>query len=286
MASPSLTPDRLKQSSGLTKPLWDQIQQETRSIAESEPVLASFLQATILKHDSLLSALSFLLAEKLTCETTPALTLQEVFNEAFNSDPSISNSSIEVQVNEDLCALNQRDSACQGPSSAFLYYKGFHALQAWRAAHWLWENNRKSLALVLQNRISVTFGVDIHPAAKIGKGIMFDHATGIVIGETAVVDDCVSILQSVTLGGTGKKSGDRHPKVRRGVLIGPGAKILGNIEIGEGSKITASSVVLKDIPPHSLVAGVPAEVVGTLEIESPAEQMDQGLSGCGSKSPS
>lgn len=282
MASPSSIPDNLKQSSGLTKPLWDQIQQETVAIAEAEPVLASFLQVTILKHDSLLSALSFLLAEKLTCETTPALTLQEVFNEAFNSDPSISNSSIEVQVNEDLCALNQRDSACQGPSSAFLYYKGFHALQAWRAAHWLWENNRKSLALVLQNRISVTFGVDIHPAAKIGKGIMFDHATGIVIGETAVVDDCVSILQSVTLGGTGKESGDRHPKVRRGVLIGPGAKILGNIEIGEGSKITASSVVLKDIPPHSLVAGVPAEVVGTLEIESPAEQMDQGLSGCGS----
>lgn len=278
MASSPLT----ESSTGLTQQLWEQIQQETRAIAESEPVLASFLQATVLKHDSLLSALSFLLAEKLTCETTPALTLQEVFNEAFNSDSSISNSSIEEQVNEDLCALNQRDSACQGPSSAFLYYKGFHALQAWRAAHWLWENNRKSLALVLQNRISVTFGVDIHPAAKIGKGIMFDHATGIVIGETAVVDDCVSILQSVTLGGTGKESGDRHPKVRRGVLIGPGAKILGNIEIGEGSKITASSVVLKDIPPHSLVAGVPAEVVGTLEIDSPAEQMDQGLSGCGS----
>jgi serine O-acetyltransferase len=278
MASSPLT----ESSTGLTQQLWEQIQQETRAIAESEPVLASFLQATVLKHDSLLSALSFLLAEKLTCETTPALTLQEVFNEAFNSDSSISNSSIEEQVNEDLCALNQRDSACQGPSSAFLYYKGFHALQAWRAAHWLWENNRKSLALVLQNRISVTFGVDIHPAAKIGKGIMFDHATGIVIGETAVVDDCVSILQSVTLGGTGKESGDRHPKVRRGVLIGPGAKILGNIEIGEGSKITASSVVLKDIPPHSLVAGVPAEVVGTLETDSPAEQMDQGLSGCGS----
>jgi serine O-acetyltransferase len=260
-----------------TQPIWEQIQQETRAIADAEPVLASFLQVTILKHDSLLSALSFLLAEKLTCETTPALTLQEVFNEAFDSDPRI-----EVQVNEDICALNKRDSACQGPSSAFLYYKGFHALQAWRAAHWLWENGRKSLALILQNRISVTFGVDIHPAAQIGKGIMFDHATGIVIGETAVVEDCVSILQSVTLGGTGKESGDRHPKVRRGVLIGPGAKILGNIEIGEGSKITASSVVLKDIPPHSIVAGVPAEVVGTLEIDSPAEQMDQGLNGCGS----
>ena len=260
----------------MTQPLWEQIQQETHSIVDAEPVLASFLQATILKHGSMLAALSFLLANKLTCKTTSALTLQEVFNEAFQADPNIEN-----QVCEDLCALNNRDSACQGPSSAFLYYKGFHALQAWRAAHWLWQNNRKSLALVLQNRISVTFGVDIHPAATIGKGIMFDHATGIVIGETAVVEDCVSIMQSVTLGGTGKESGDRHPKVRRGVLIGPGAKILGNIEIGEGSKITAVSVVLKDIPPHSLVAGVPATVVGTMKIDSPAEQMDQGLSGCG-----
>ncbi|HEB28152.1 MAG TPA: serine O-acetyltransferase [Porticoccus sp.] len=255
--------------------LWEEIQQETRVIADAEPVLTSFLQVTILKHDSLLAALSFLLAEKLGGETTPALTLQEVFDEAFRSDPTI-----EDQVNGDICAIHTRDSACAGLSSAFLYYKGFHALQAWRAAHWLWKNDRKSLALVLQNRISVVFGVDIHPAAVIGKGIMFDHATGIVIGETAVVEDCVSILQSVTLGGTGKEAGDRHPKVRRGVLIGPGAKILGNIEIGEGSKITASSVVLKDIPPHSLVAGVPAAVVGTLKIDSPAEQMDQGLSGC------
>jgi len=255
--------------------LWEQIQQETRAIADAEPVLTSFLQVTILGHSSLLAALSFLLAKKLGGEITPALMLQEVFDEAFSSDPII-----EDQVNGDICAINTRDSACQGPSSAFLYYKGFHALQAWRAAHWLWITGRKPLAQVLQNRISVVFGVDIHPAAVIGKGIMFDHATGIVIGETAVVEDCVSILQSVTLGGTGKDSGDRHPKVRRGVLIGPGAKILGNIDIGEGSKIAAASVVLKDIPPHSIVAGVPATIVGTVNIESPAEQMDQGLNGC------
>ena len=256
--------------------LWEKIQQETLSVAESEPVLASFLQVTILNHTSLLSAISFLLAEKLGCETTPALTLQEVFDEAFSSDTTI-----EEKIYTDICAIHTRDSACHGLASAFLYYKGFHALQAWRAAHWLWINDRKPLALVLQNRISVVFGVDIHPAATLGKGIMFDHATGIVIGETAVVEDCVSILQSVTLGGTGKESGDRHPKVRQGVLIGPGAKILGNIEIGEGSKITAASVVLKNIPPHSIVAGVPATVVGKMDIDSPAEQMDQGLTGCG-----
>jgi serine O-acetyltransferase len=261
-----------------TQPIWEQIQQETRAIAEAAPVLASFLQVTILKHDSLLSALSFLLAEKLTCETTPALTLQEVFNEAFNSDPCI-----EVQVNEDICAINKRDSACQGPSSAFLYYKGFHALQAWRAAHWLWENGRKSLALILQNRISVTFGVDIHPAAKIGKGIMFDHATGIVIGETAVVEDCVSILQSVTLGGTGKESGDRHPKVRLGVLIGPGEKILGNIEIGEGAHISSGSVVLHSVPAHTVVAGVPAKVIGEATSAQPALDMCQDLKCKGDK---
>ncbi len=259
----------------MNQSLWQEIQRETRIIADAEPVLTSFLQITILNHSSLLTALSFLLAEKLGCETTPAMTLQEVFDEAFSSDPDI-----EEQVDTDIRAIHTRDSACRGLSSAFLYYKGFHALQAWRAAHWLWTNDRRPLALVLQNRISVVFGVDIHPAAVIGKGIMFDHATGIVIGETAVVEDCVSILQSVTLGGTGKESGDRHPKVRRGVLVGPGAKILGNIEIGEGSKITAASVVLKDIPPHSIVAGVPATVVGTMDIDSPAEQMDQGLTGC------
>lgn len=256
--------------------IWKEIQQEINTVVTTEPVLANFLQATVLKYDSLLPALSFLLAEKLTSETTSTLLLQDIFNEAFSSTPEM-----DIKIAEDICAINQRDSACLGLSCAFLYYKGFHALQAWRAAHWLWEQDRKSLAFVLQNRISVTFGVDIHPAAKLGKGIMFDHATGIVIGETAVVEDCVSILQSVTLGGTGKESGERHPTIRQDVLIGPGAKILGNIEIGKGSRITASSVVLKDIPPHSLVAGVPAKVIGVLKNGSPAEQMNQGLNGCG-----
>lgn len=255
--------------------LWQQIQQEAADVAAEEPVLASFLQVTVLKHDAILDALNFLLAQKLGCETISALTLHEVFEEAFAAD-----SDMEDKVNCDILAIYNRDSACQNLFSTFLYYKGFHALQAWRAAHWLWLQGRQSLALVLQNLISVTFGVDIHPAAQIGRGIMFDHATGIVIGETAVVEDCVSILQSVTLGGTGKESGDRHPKVRRGVLIGPGAKILGNIEIGAGSKITAASVVLNNIPAHSVVAGVPAEVVGTIDIDAPAELMDQGLSGC------
>ncbi|WP_438951487.1 serine O-acetyltransferase [Porticoccus sp.] len=255
--------------------LWQKIQQEASAVAEEEPVLASFLQVTILKHDSMLAALGFLLAEKLGCSAMSALTLHEVFGEAFAADPDIEDS-----INCDILAIYQRDSACQNLFSTFLYYKGFHALQAWRAAHWLWLQDRKSLALILQNRISVTFGVDIHPAAKIGRGIMFDHATGIVIGETAIVEDCVSILQSVTLGGTGKESGDRHPKVRRGVMIGPGAKILGNIEVGAGSKITAASVVLNDVPAHSVVAGVPATVVGTIDIDSPAELMDQGLTGC------
>lgn len=255
--------------------LWQEIQQDAAAVANEEPVLASFLQVTILKHDSILEALSFLLAEKLGCDATSSLTLHEVFEEAFSGDQDM-----EDKVNCDILAIYNRDSACQNLFSTFLYYKGFHALQAWRAAHWLWQQNRQALALVLQNRISVVFGVDIHPAAEIGRGIMFDHATGIVVGETAVIEDCVSILQSVTLGGTGKESGDRHPKVRRGVLIGPGAKILGNIEIGAGSKITAASVVLNNIPPHSVVAGVPAEVIGTIEIDAPAELMDQGLSGC------
>ncbi len=259
----------------MNQSLWQQIQQEAAKVAAEEPVLASFLQVTILKHDTMLAALGFLLAEKLGCNATSALTLHEVFEEAFGADREM-----EDKVNCDILAIYNRDSACQDLFSTFLYYKGFHALQAWRAAHWLWQQGRKPLALVLQNRISVSFGVDIHPAAQIGRGIMFDHATGIVIGETAVVEDCVSILQSVTLGGTGKETGDRHPKVRRGVMIGPGAKILGNIEIGAGSKVTAASVVLNDIPAHSVVAGVPATVVGTNNIEAPAELMDQGLSGC------
>lgn len=257
-----------------TEFLWKQIQQEARGISCSEPALAPYMQSAILNHDSLSYALSFLLANKLQCESIKESVLRGIFDLVFTA-----NIKIEETINEDILALINRDSACHSFLSALTHYKGFHALQAWRAAHWLWHQNRQSLAFVLQNRISVVFGVDIHPAARIGKGVMLDHATGIVIGETAVIEDCVSILQGVTLGGTGKESGDRHPKVRSGVLIGPGAIILGNIEIGQGSKIIAASVVLKNIPPHSIAAGVPAEVVDVMKTDSPAEKMDQGLSG-------
>ena len=174
----------------------------------------------------------------------------------------------------DLQAVRDRDCACCGYATPFLYYKGFHALQAHRVAHWLWQQGRKPLALFFQNRISVEFGVDIHPAARIGRGIMLDHATGVVIGETATVGDDVSIMQGVTLGGTGKESGDRHPKVGSGVLISAGATILGNIHIGDGAMIAAGSVVLHEVPPHTAVAGVPAKVVGPPHEERPALGMD------------
>lgn len=255
--------------------LWQNIQLETRELVTQEPVLASFFHATILNHQTMAAALSFHLANKLGSDITPALMLREVFDQAFQEDPGIIESA-----RCDILATFERDSACNDFTTPFLYFKGFHALESHRVAHWLWTRGRRSLALVLQNRISVVFGVDIHPAAQMGKGVMLDHATGIVIGETAVVEDCVSIMQSVTLGGTGKETGDRHPKVRKGVLLGPGAKILGNIEVGQGSKVTAASVVLKNVPAHAIVAGVPAQVVGQARTADPAQQMDQGLSGC------
>ena len=249
--------------------LWDSIRSQTRKQAEQEPVLASFLYATILNHDTLEAALSFHLANKLDSPALPAMLVREVIEEALSQDPSIS-----LSVRADLQAVSERDSACCSLVTPFLYFKGFHALQAYRVAHWLWQQGRNSLALFLQNRISCVFAVDIHPAAKIGKGIMFDHATGIVIGETAVVEDNVSIMQSVTLGGTGKEHGDRHPKVRSGVLISAGAKVLGNIEIGECAKVGAGSVVLKNVPPRTTVAGVPAKEVGTTTCLQPSKDMD------------
>jgi serine O-acetyltransferase len=249
--------------------LWESIRVQTRKQAEAEPVLASFLYATILNHDTLEAALSFHLANKLDSPALPAMLIREVIEEAMLKDASIPEA-----IRADLVAVSERDSACCSLVTPLLYFKGFHALQAWRIAHWLWSQGRNSLALFLQNRISAVFGVDIHPAAQIGKGIMFDHATGIVIGETAVIEDMVSIMQSVTLGGTGKEAGDRHPKVRRGVLIGAGAKILGNINVGECAKIGAGSVVLKDVPARATVAGVPAQVIGETQCSQPAREMD------------
>lgn len=253
--------------------LWESIRTQTRKQAESEPVLASFLYSTILNHETLEGALSFHLANKLDSPAMPAMLMREVIEQALNDDPTIGEA-----VRADLYAVNERDSACCSLVTPLLYFKGFHALQAYRVAHWLWRQGRKPLALFLQNRISSVFAVDIHPAARIGKGIMFDHATGIVIGETAVVEDNVSIMQAVTLGGTGKEGGDRHPKVRKGVLISAGAKILGNIEVGECAKVGAGSVVLKNVPPRTTVAGVPAKIVGESKCAQPSRNMDHHLS--------
>jgi serine O-acetyltransferase len=198
--------------------------------------------------------------------------VREIFQEAFAADPEIG-----AAVRADLSAVFERDPACHSYVQAFLFFKGFHALQCFRIAHWLWAHGRQPMALYFQNRMSDLFAVDIHPAARIGRGIMMDHATGVVIGETAVVGDDVSMLHGVTLGGTGKETGDRHPKIGRGVLLSVGAKVLGNIEVGEYSRVGAGSVVLKSVPPHCTVAGVPARVIGGKCPERPSHDMDQSL---------
>ncbi|ECY7894317.1 serine O-acetyltransferase, partial [Salmonella enterica] len=204
--------------------VWKNIKAEARALADCEPMLASFYHATLLKHENLGSALSYMLANKLASPIMPAIAIREVVEEAYAADPEmIASAACDIQ------AVRTRDPAVDKYSTPLLYLKGFHALQAYRIGHWLWNKGRRALAIFLQNQVSVSFQVDIHPAAKIGRGIMLDHATGIVVGETAVIEDDVSILQSVTLGGTGKTSGDRHPKIREGVMIGAGAKILGNI---------------------------------------------------------
>lgn len=252
--------------------LWAAIRREALQLVEQEPILGSFYHATILNHEHFGSALSFHLANKLDSLVLPAMLIREVVDEAASADPSILKAA-EI----DIIATRNRDPACNNFSTPFLYFKGFHALQAHRVAHWLWNESRQPLAVFIQNQVSATLGVDIHPAARLGSGIMLDHATGIVMGETSVVEDDVSILHSVTLGGTGKDSGDRHPKIRRGVLLSAGAKIIGNIEVGEGAKVGAGSVVLEDVPPHVTVAGVPARIVGRPGCDSPALDMNQSL---------
>ena len=248
---------------------WEQIQAEARLEAQREPMLVSFLFATVLAHKRLEDGLATILANKLHTPELPAILLRDLIGEALSDDASI-----RASVRADLLAARTRDPAARGYAQPFLYYKGFHALQAYRVTHWLWRRGRHGLAAHLQNRISEVFGVDVHPAARIGSGVLIDHGTSVVIGETAVVEDNVSLLHEVTLGGTGKESGDRHPKVRRGVLIGAGAKILGNIEIGTGAKVAACSVVLRDVPPHTTVAGIPARVVGRCTVAEPALEMD------------
>jgi serine O-acetyltransferase len=252
--------------------VWERIRAEVTSEVSAEPALASFLHTVVLAHQRLEDALSFILASKLASQTISALTLRDLVADALSGDPAIG-----VAVREDLRAVLSRDPACRGYSIPLLYFKGFHAVQAYRISHYYWTHDRPGLALFLQSRISEALAVDIHPGARIGKGIMFDHATSVVIGETAVVEDDFSMLHEVTLGGTGKVGGDRHPKIGRGVMIGAGAKVLGNIRVGEGARIGAGSVVLSDVPPFTTVAGIPARPIKypahalpALEVEEPA----------------
>ncbi len=252
--------------------LWQTMRTEAHTFSAAEPALASFYHGAILNHPSLCSALSYTLALKLDSANLPAILLRQVIDEALAEEPSIVKA-----VTEDVQACLERDPACHYAVMPLLYFKGFQALQGYRIAHWLWRHNRRALAMYFQNQIAESFCVDIHPAATLGAGIMMDHATGIVIGETAVVGDNVSMLHGVTLGGSGYSKGDRHPKVGKGVLISAGAKLLGNITIGSGAKIAAGSVVLASVPAGNTVAGVPAVIVGRPKTPNPARQMNHDL---------
>jgi len=252
--------------------VWASLRNEAERAAREEPALASLLNAVILSHDRLGDALSYQLARKLGDQELRAMSAREISEEAFDADPSLV-----AAAEADLRAVFERDPACKGYVQPFLFFKGFLALQTHRVSHWLWTHSRETLALYLQSRASEVFAVDIHPNAKIGSGVFLDHGTGIVIGETAVVGDDVSMLHGVTLGGTGAQRGDRHPKIGKGVLLGAGAKVLGNIEIGEYAKIASGSVVLKPVPAHCTAAGVPARLVNCPTCDEPARSMDHTL---------
>ncbi|KAE8710094.1 Serine acetyltransferase 4 [Hibiscus syriacus] len=250
-------------------PIWDAVREETKLEAEKEPILSSFLYASILAHDCLEQALAFVLANRLQNPTLLATQLMDIFSHVMIHDRDIQRS-----IRLDVQAFMDRDPACLSYSSALLYLKGYHSLQSYRVAHALWKQGRKLLALALQSRISEVFGVDIHPAAKIGDGILLDHGTGVVIGETAVIGNRVSLMHGVTLGGTGKETGDRHPKVGDLALLGACVTVLGNIKIGEGAMVAAGSLVLKHVPPHSMVAGTPAQVIGSIDEQDPSLTMN------------
>ncbi|WP_371153701.1 serine O-acetyltransferase [Jannaschia sp. 2305UL9-9] len=250
--------------------VWEQTRQEAMVAIEEEPLLGGLIHASVLHHDSLVKALAYRFAQKLASTEMSAQLLREVSDAAYEAD-----SSLVQAARADIVAVYERDPACHRFLQPLMFFKGFQAIQAYRIGNWLWRTGRKDLAYFVQMRVSEAFGVDIHPGAKIGRGIMIDHAHSIVIGETAVVGDNVSMLHSVTLGGTGKEDDDRHPKIGEGVLIGAGAKVLGNIQIGHCSRIAAGSVVLSDVPPMKTVAGVPARIVGEAGCAQPSVTMDQ-----------
>ena len=259
-------------------PVWDIICTLAKKDAASEPLLSSYMYMSVLSHDTLEQAVSFVLANRLADSTLLPTQLMEIFNSVLFADDD-EGVFVRSALRADIRAIRDRDPACASYVHALLYLKGFHALQAHRIQHALWNRGQKLLALTLQARISTVFAVDCHPAARLGKGILIDHGTGVVIGETAVVGDNVSILQGVTLGGTGKDVGDRHPKIGKNVLIGAHSTILGNIKIGKGAMIAAGSLVLKPVAPHVTVAGAPAREVGRAsKSRAPALDMKQELS--------
>jgi serine O-acetyltransferase len=270
-ASPSLSPASGREGiAGIVDPLWTRVRTEAETVVRDEPQLASFFVATILNHPSLEAAVAHRVATRLGHASLSTELVAHGFHEALQDDARIGQS-----MRADIVAVMDRDPATTRAIEPLLYFKGFHAIQAHRLAHWYWGQGRRDLALYLQSRSSEVFQTDIHPAARIGRGVFFDHATGLVVGSTAVIEDDVSILHAVTLGGTGKHGGDRHPKIRRGVMIGAGAKILGNIEVGACARVAAGSVVLRSVPPHTTVVGVPARVVGAAGCAEPARSMDQ-----------
>jgi serine O-acetyltransferase len=250
--------------------LWTKVRSDAELAIKSEPLLSILIQSAILNHSSLQESLISQIAEKLCSTKVPYKIIYEVANEAFCVDPRILKS-----VQADLLAVFDRDPSCNSVVQPILYFKGFVAIQAYRVSHWLWNNNRYDFAYLIQSRSSEVFGIDIHPAAKIGNGLMIDHAHSIVIGETATVGNDVSMLHSVTLGGTGSRGLQRHPTIEDGVLLGAGAKVLGNITVGHCSKVASGSVVLKSVPPKKTVAGVPAKIVGETGCAQPSITMDQ-----------
>ncbi|MDX9998964.1 MAG: serine O-acetyltransferase [Phenylobacterium sp.] len=253
-------------------PVWAALRNEAARVAKTEAALASLMHTVILSHEDLGGALSYQLARKLGDQELGAMTLREIASQAYEAEPSL------VETAElDLKAVFERDPACRGYVQPFLFFKGFLALQTHRVAHWLWKQGREAMAFHLQSRSSELFQTDINPAARIGSGVFLDHGTGVVIGETAVIGDDVSMLHGVTLGGTGAERGDRHPKVGKGVLLGAGAKVLGNITIGDYAKIASGSVVLKPVPPGCTAAGVPSRLVNCPTCDEPAKSMDHTL---------
>ncbi|EPX81954.1 serine O-acetyltransferase [Salipiger mucosus] len=256
-------------------PVWARITREAEDAVADEPLLGGFVHYSVLHHATIERALAYRVSVKLANSEMSEQMLREVCDEAYASDPWLARAA-----RADIRATFERDAACHRFLQPLLYFKGFQAVQSHRVAHWLWGQGRRDLAYYIQMRCSEIFGVDIHPAARVGQGIMIDHAHSIVIGETAVVGNDVSLLHSVTLGGTGKEEEDRHPKIGDGVLIGAGAKVLGNIRVGDRSRIAAGSVVLAEVPPCKTVAGVPAKIVGEAGCEQPSRDMNQRLTGC------